>query len=81
MRPNPLISNDGLIRAQNTYKRNKELSILITIGIYVLNIIDANVDAHLRQYNLNENLTIKPHIKFDEIQSNSSFGLSLNINL
>ena len=79
--PNPLISNDGLIRAQNTYKRNKELSILITIGIYVLNIIDANVDAHLRQYNLNENLTIKPHIKFDEIQSNSSFGLSLNINL
>ena len=57
--PNPLISNDGLIRAQNTYKRNKELSILITIGIYVLNIIDANVDAHLRQYNLNENLTIK----------------------
>ena len=79
--PNPLISNDGLIRAQNTYKRNKELSILITIGIYVLNIIDANVDAHLRQYNLNENLSIKPLIEFDEIRSNSSFGLSLNINL
>ena len=57
------------------------MSILITLGIYVLNIIDANVDAHLRQYNLNENLTIKPHIKFDEIQSNSSIGLSLNINL
>ena len=79
--PNPLISNDGLIRAQKTYKRNKELSILITIGIYILNIIDANVDAHLKQYNLNENLTIKPIIEFDEIQSNSSFGLSLNINL
>ena len=77
----PSISNDGLIRAQNTLKRNKELSILVTVGLYILNIIDANVDAHLRQYNLNENLTIKPHIKFDEIQSNSSFGLSLNINL
>ena len=77
----PAISNDGLIRAQNTLKRNKELSILVTVGLYILNIIDANVDAHLRQYNLNENLTIKPHIKFDEIQSNSSFGLSLNINL
>ena len=79
--PNPLISNDGLIRAQNTYKRNKELSILITIGIYILNIIDANVDAHLKQYNLNENLSIKPIIEFDEIRSNSSFSLSLNINL
>ena len=78
---NPLISNDGLIRAQNTYKRNKELSILITLGIYILNIIDANVDAHLKQYNLNENLSIKPQIEFDEIHSNSSFSLCLNFNL
>ena len=79
--PNPLISNDGLIRAQNTYKRNKELSILITLGIYILNIIDANVDAHLKQYNLNENLSIKPLIEFDEIHSNSSFSICLNFNL
>lgn len=77
----PLISNDGLIRAQNTLKRNKELSILVTIGLYILNIIDANVDAHLLQYNLDENLSIKPIIDFNEINNKSNIGLSLNVKL
>ena len=77
----PAISNDGLIRAQNTLKRNKELSILVTIGLYILNIIDANVDSHLLQYNLDDNLSIKPNIDFNEIDNKSNFGFSLNIEL
>jgi len=77
----PAISNDGLIRAQKTLKRNKELSILVTVGIYILNIIDANVDAHLLQYNLDENLTLIPNIEFNEVQNTSNFGISLNIEL
>ena len=77
----PSISNDGLIRAQNTLKRNKELSILVTVGLYILNIIDANVDAHLLQYNLDDNLSIKPNIDFSKIDNQSSFGFSLNIEL
>ena len=77
----PAISNDGLIRAQKTLKRNKELSILVTVGLYILNIIDANVDAHLLQYNLDENLTLIPNIEFNEIQNTSNFGISFNIEL
>ncbi len=77
----PSISNDGLIRAQSTLKRNKELSILVTLGLYVLNIIDANVDAHLLQYNLDDNLSIKPNIDFDKINNKSNFGFLLNIEL
>ena len=60
----PNISNDGLIRAQETLRRNKELSLLITIGLYALNIIDANVDAHLLQYNMDTNLAVKPYLDF-----------------
>ena len=78
---NPAISNDGLIRAQNTLKSNKELSILVTVGLYILNIIDANVDAHLLQYNLDENLSIKPNIDFNKINNESSFGISLKLKL
>tara|TARA_B000000441_G_scaffold574_1_gene348 strand:- start:156 stop:701 length:546 start_codon:yes stop_codon:yes gene_type:complete len=77
----PAISDDGLIRAQNTLKRNKELSILVTVGLYILNIIDANVDAHLLQYNLDDNLSIKPSIEINQIQNKSNFGISLNIEL
>lgn len=75
----PKISNDGLIRAQKTYRKNKEISILVTIGLYALNIIDANVDAHLLQYNVDENLSLKPHVKYNEFENTTDMGLTLNL--
>ena len=74
----PGVSDDGLINAQQTLKRRKELSLLITIGLYALNIIDANVDAHLLQYNVDENLAVRPHIRYNEMENTSDLGLTLN---
>jgi hypothetical protein len=73
----PNISNDALIRAQKTLRRNKEISLLVTIGIYALNIIDANVDAHLLQFNVDDNLAIKPHFQMNEIDASTNLGLTL----
>ena len=75
----PFISQEALIRAQRSLKRNKEMSILIAAGMYALNIIDANVDAHLLQYNMDENLTIEPFIDYNNPNYNTYFGLSLNL--
>jgi hypothetical protein len=74
----PNISNDGLIRAQRTLRRNRETSILVVIGFYALNIIDANVDAHLLQYNIDENLALKPHFKYNQKEAATDLGLTLN---
>nr|WP_262916427.1 DUF5683 domain-containing protein [Aestuariivivens sediminis] len=74
----PRITDDGLRRAQKFYRRNKELSLLVTIGIYALNIIDANVDAHLLQYNVDKNLSLAPHYKLNEMDARSNLGLTLN---
>ena len=72
------ISDDGLIRAQEFYRRNKEISILVIAGFYVLNIIDANVNAHLQQFNVSEDLSLKPNMEFDDFTGKSNYGLSLN---
>ncbi|MBB68977.1 MAG: hypothetical protein CMC77_02745 [Flavobacteriaceae bacterium] len=77
----PFISEDALIRAQRTLKRNKEMSMLIAVGLYALNIIDANVDAHLLQYNMDENLSFKPYINFNNSNYNAQIGLSFNLKL
>jgi hypothetical protein len=74
----PRVTDAGLIRAQKTLKQNKELSLLITIGIYALNIIDANVDAHLLQYNVDENLALQPHFQYNEKENSTDLGLTLN---
>lgn len=74
------VTNEGLIRAQQFYQRNKEISILVTVGIYALNIIDANVDAHLQQFNVSEDLSVRPAMNFDEFTGKTGYGLSLNFN-
>ncbi len=76
----PQISDDALIRAQEALNKNREISLLVTIGIYALNIIDANVDAHLLQYNVDENLALKPHFKMNELDATTNLGLTLNFN-
>ncbi|PSG86403.1 DUF5683 domain-containing protein [Aurantibacter aestuarii] len=72
------LTDDGLLEAQKTLRRNKELSLLITFGLYALNIIDANVDAHLMQFNVNDDLSFKPHYKIEEFDNKGRFGLTLN---
>jgi len=72
------VATNRLIDAQDTLRRNKELSLLITIGFYVLNIIEANVNAHLLQYNVDDNLSLQPHYKIDEFDNSGSLGLTLN---
>lgn len=72
------VTDDGLRRAQQLFRRNKEISLLVTIGLYALNIIDANVDAHLLQYNVDENLTLAPHYELNDIDRSSTVGLTLN---
>ncbi len=76
-----VVSDDGLIRAQEQFRRNKEVSLLITLGLYALNIIDANVDAHLLQFNVDENLSLSPHYQYNEMENTSDVGLTLNFKL
>lgn len=74
----PIIQSDGLVRAQQTFRRNQELSLLITVGLYALNILDANVDAHLLQFNVDENLAVKPHFQYNQMEHSSDLGLTIN---
>ncbi len=72
------LSNDILIRGQKFHQRNRDLSMLITVGIYILNIVDANVDAHLKQFNVNENLTFKPTLEQNQFDMRYNAGFSIN---
>lgn len=77
----PDLSDDALQDAQERAQRDRDLSLLVTIGLYVLNIVDANVDAHLQQFNVDENLSldVQPYIQWEEIQGQANYGLALQI--
>lgn len=71
------ISNETLIRAQKREQRNRDVSIAIAVGIYLLNVVDANVDAHLKQFNISEDLSLKPNMDFNTFDASTNYGLSL----
>jgi hypothetical protein len=71
-------NNDQLISAQKFYQRNKDFSALFVVGFYVLNIVDANVDAALIQFNVNENLSVKPDVYMNDVTFKTNIGLTLN---
>jgi hypothetical protein len=74
---NPNISEAGLIRAQEVLKKNRDLALFITIGLYALNIIEANVDAHLDDKAFNRNLSWRPSLYVNPVNNKTVAGLNL----
>jgi hypothetical protein len=72
------LTDNQLIQAQRVTQRNRDLSLLVTLGFYILNIVDANVDAHLMQFNVNDKLTFQPDVYQNTITAKPNLGLSLN---
>jgi hypothetical protein len=72
------LSDTQLISAQEFYQRNASLSGFFVLGFYVLNIIDANVHAALRQFNVNQSLSVRPEITPDAVTLKANLGLTLN---
>nr|WP_228235516.1 DUF5683 domain-containing protein [Muricauda sp. M10] len=75
----PDVSDDALQEAQESTQRDRDLSLVITIALYALNIIDANVDAHLKQYNVDDNLSfdIKPYLDLNPLTNQPNYGMAL----
>ena len=51
-------SNNNLLTLKDYHQDSRDLSALLFLLIYVLNIVDASVDAHLNNYNINDNLSL-----------------------
>lgn len=64
------VSLETLETAQEQLKENRDFSLLSGVILYVLQIVEASVNAHLLQFNTDDNLSLKPtfipnQMKFD----------------
>ena len=75
----PDVSDEALQDAQERTQRDRDLALVITIAMYALNIIDANVDAHLKQYNVDDNLAVdfKPYLDLNPVTNQPNYGMAL----
>ena len=77
----PDISDSSLQKAQELAQDNRDLALVVTIGIYALNIIDANVDAHLKQFNVSQDLSFQwsPTLEKSGIDQQWYTGVQLSL--
>jgi hypothetical protein len=77
----PDFSEAALESAQERYQEDRDLWLLVTIAMYALNIVDANVDAHLKQFNVDDDLSMdfKPYLDMDAITAKPVYGMALTI--
>lgn len=50
------LSHESIKKYKDSFRRNRDLCIILACGFYILNIIDAHVDAHLRDYDISDDL-------------------------
>jgi hypothetical protein len=73
---------EALMTRKDYYRRTRDLMWVIGSVVYVLNIIDAYVDAHLNNFDISDNLSMRtePVLQFG-YQNRPVTGISLSFNL
>jgi len=79
----PVFDIGDLENQQEQFQRDRDLALVVTILMYALNIVDANVDAHLKQFNIDDDLSMdmefSPYIDLNPITNNPNYGMALVI--
>ena len=79
-------SADFIKNLRDNYRRNRDLCIILSGALYVLQIIDAHVDAHLKDYDISDDLSmnLEPLVNYTYVptlQGNRPvFGFNLSLN-
>jgi len=76
----PAIPTTALKVRRDGFDKNRQLSWIGLIGFYLISAGDAFVDAHLKDFNVDDNISIVPTIQAEPFQPNT-IGLSITINL
>ena len=76
-----IYSTDNLLTIKNYYKRNLQLSVIAVAFIYILNVVDANVDAELHNFDVSDDISVHfaPNLVPNPLSGGFTFqpGLSL----
>ena len=60
------ITTDQLLLGMEFHKNYRDIAIILAAVSYMLNILEANVSAHLLQFNVNDDLSVTPNIIVDQ---------------
>lgn len=73
----PEYDEEGLLQLYSTYRTRRDLCIVGIAVVYMLNVLDAGVEAHFVNFDVSNDLSLSILPKFD---FNSGYGVALTLN-
>ena len=70
-------ASSSLVNYRNDFRRNMDYCVLFFLLAWGLNIVDATVDAHLKEFNVSPDLSLK----LKPVLSNNNYGMGLVLQL
>ena len=80
LNPFPNFNRNSLERNMDYWRRNRDLLIIFSGVYYLLNIVDAHIFAHLKDFNTDNDLSIKFQPSMDKFHNTNVVGISIYIN-
>lgn len=78
--PLDLLGSDVLKSERDAFKKSRDLAIIGCVALYALQIVDANVDAHLMEFDIDDNLSLRV-VPETQMLYNRSLAPGLHISL
>ena len=72
------ITTEQLLLGMDFHKNYRDVSMILAAAAYMLNILDANVSAHLLQFNVNDDLSVAPNFIFDPEMTGLRLAIKFN---
>lgn len=72
-------STSNIYSLYNSYNQYFQLMIIITVGIYALNLVDAYVFGHLFEFQMSDDISLGPGIMATPFGLHPTVGLSINL--
>ncbi len=72
-------STESLELQMNTYRQNMEWSWVGFVAVYLLNVVEANVSAHLKSFDVSDDLSWYIQPNWQSNHNNFSMGLELKL--
>ncbi len=73
------ISAQSLKSYRNVFRQNVDYSVLFFIIFWGLNVVDASVDAHLKSFDVNDNLSLQIVPGYSPVANTSGVSLVFNV--
>jgi hypothetical protein len=76
-------SNDEILFYKDQYEYQRNLTILIMVGVYLLNIVDASVDAYFFEFDISKDVSLRaePYIRPPDFNMTTPINVGLTLRL